>query len=35
MNHWDGFLHWFDSHITNGILEGFNLLQSAKSKARG
>jgi transposase len=35
MNHWDGFLRWFDSHITNGILEGFNLLQSAKSKARG
>ncbi|MHB0888379.1 ISL3 family transposase [Acidithiobacillus sp.] len=36
MNHWDGILRWFDSHITNGILEGFNsLLQSAKSRARG
>ncbi|MBN6741220.1 ISL3 family transposase, partial [Acidithiobacillus sp. MC6.1] len=35
-NHWDGVLRWFESHITNGILEGFNsLLQSAKSKARG
>jgi transposase len=35
MNHWEGILRWFDSHITNGILEGFNsLLQSAKSKAR-
>ncbi len=36
MNHRDGILRWFDSHLTNGILEGFNsLLQSAKSKARG
>jgi hypothetical protein len=36
MNHWEGILRWFDSHISNGILEGFNsLLQSAKSKARG
>jgi transposase len=31
-----GILSWFDSHISNGILEGFNsLLQSGKSKARG
>jgi hypothetical protein len=36
MNHWHGILRWFESHITNGILEGFNsLLQSAKSRARG
>ena len=36
MNHWEGFLRWLDSHITNGILEEFNsLMQSAKSKARG
>ena len=36
MNHWDGVLHWFESQITNGILEGFNsLIQSAKAKARG
>ncbi len=33
MNHWEGILRWFDSHITNGILEGFNnLLQSAELK---
>ena len=36
INHWDGVLRWFESQITNGILEGFNsLLQSAKAKARG
>lgn len=36
MNHWNGVLRWFDSHISNGILEGFNsLIQSAKAKARG
>ncbi|AEM48426.1 transposase IS204/IS1001/IS1096/IS1165 family protein [Acidithiobacillus ferrivorans SS3] len=35
-NHWDGILHWFESHLSNGTLEGFNsLLQSAKSRARG
>ena len=22
MNHWDGVLRWFESQITNGILEG-------------
>jgi transposase len=36
MNHWDGILRWFESQITNGILEGFNsLIQSARAKARG
>ncbi|MBU2802638.1 transposase, partial [Acidithiobacillus caldus] len=36
MNHWNGVLRWFESQITNGILEGFNsLIQSAKAKARG
>lgn len=36
MNHWDGVLRWFESQITNGVLEGFNsLIQSAKAKARG
>jgi len=36
MNHWDSVLRWFESQITNGILEGFNsLIQSAKAKARG
>jgi len=35
-NHWDTVLRWFDSQISNGILEGFNnLLKSAKAKARG
>jgi len=34
--HWSGVLRWFDSRITNGLLEGLNsLIQSAKSKARG
>jgi transposase len=34
--HWDGVLAWFDSGITNGVLEGINsLLQAAKAKARG
>ncbi|MBE7567795.1 transposase, partial [Acidithiobacillus sp. HP-11] len=29
-------LRWFESHLSNGTLEGFNsLLQSAKSRARG
>jgi len=36
MNHWDGVLHWFESQITNGILEEFNnLIQAVKTKARG
>ena len=35
-NHWDGVLRWFDSRISNGILEGINsLIQAAKAKARG
>lgn len=34
--HWNGVLHWFQSGITNGVLEGINsLIQAAKSKARG
>ena len=34
--HWDGVLAWFDSGITNGVLEGINsLIQAAKAKARG
>lgn len=35
-SHWAGVLNWFHSHITTGILEGFNsLLQAAKARARG
>ena len=35
-SHWTGVLSWFHSHITTGILEGFNsLLQAAKARARG
>lgn len=35
-NHWHGILRWFDSRISNGILEGINsLIQAAKAKARG
>jgi len=35
-NHWDGILRWFESRITNGVLEGINsLIQAAKAKARG
>jgi len=34
--HWDGVLQWFESGITNGVLEGINsLIQAAKAKARG
>jgi len=34
--HWDGVLRWFESGITNGVLEGINsLIQAAKAKARG
>lgn len=34
--HWDGVLHWKDSQINNGVLEGLNsILQAAKRKARG
>ena len=35
-NHWDGVLNWYNSKVSNGILEGTNsLLQAGKSKARG
>ncbi len=35
-NHWSGVLHWMESKINNGILEGLNsILQAAKRKARG
>lgn len=34
--HWDGILNWYDSQISNGVLEGINsVVQAAKSKARG
>jgi transposase len=34
--HWDGVLRWFESRISNGILEGLNsLIQAAKARARG
>jgi len=35
-NHWAGVLRWFDSRLSNGVLEGINsLIQAAKAKARG
>ena len=34
--HWNGVLQWFQSQITNGVLEGINsLIQAAKARARG
>ena len=34
--HWTGVIRWFDSKVSNGILEGLNsLIQAAKAKARG
>lgn len=34
--HWDGILRWFESKLTNGLLEGLNsLIQAAKARARG
>ncbi len=34
--HWDGILNYFDSRITNGILEGINsIVQLQKRNARG
>jgi transposase len=34
--HWAGILRWWESRITNGVLEGLNsLIQAAKAKARG
>ncbi len=35
-DHWPGVLRWFESRISNGLLEGLNsLVQSAKRRARG
>ena len=35
-SHWDGILNYFESRITNGILEGINsIAQLIKSNARG
>ena len=34
--HWDGVVNWFDSQISNGVLEAINgLVQAAKRRARG
>jgi transposase len=34
--HWDGIVRWFESKLTNGLLEGLNsLVQAAKARARG
>jgi transposase len=34
--HWAGVLRWFQSRVSNGILEGINsLVQAAKARARG
>lgn len=34
--HWPGVLRWFQTRVSNGILEGINsLIQAAKAKARG
>jgi transposase len=36
LRHWDGIVHWKQSQINNGILEGLNsAVQAAKRKARG
>ena len=35
-SHWDGILNYFESRITNGILEGINsIVQLIKRNARG
>jgi transposase len=35
-SHWDGILNYFNSRITNGILEGMNsIVQLIKRNARG
>jgi transposase len=35
-SHWNGVLNWYDSRISNGVLEGINsLIQAAKARARG
>lgn len=34
--HWSGVIRWYESKVSNGILEGLNsLIQAAKAKARG
>lgn len=34
--HWQGVLHWFESRLSTGFLEGINsLIQAAKARARG
>jgi transposase len=34
--HWAGILRWFESRVSNGLLEGLNsLVQAAKRRARG
>jgi len=34
--HWEGVIRWYESKVSNGILEGLNsLVQAAKAKARG
>lgn len=34
--HWSGVIQWYESKVSNGILEGLNsLVQAAKAKARG
>jgi transposase len=36
VDNWDRVLHWFDTRISNGILEAINgLVQAAKRRARG
>jgi transposase len=35
-NHWEGILEWFNSDLTNGVVEGLNgQIQDIKSRARG
>ncbi len=35
-NNWDGILNYFDSRITNAVLEGINsIIQAARSRAKG
>jgi transposase len=35
-DHWLGIIRWFESGISNGLLEGLNsLVQAAKRRARG
>lgn len=34
--HMDGILNWYESRISNGVMEGFNnVLQAIKGRARG